>query len=818
MVNHTMVKDNQQLLLDMNKVGTMIRMFPAQLMTMDRLSSYEIELKEIRDQFLEFSGKVVMYAMNHVNVEIAPKTGNGKLMNAEFWQNNEQELGQRMTSHQLEIRKCASDLQVNRSMTEFERKDIEVKEKELKLKEEQVQLMKQSQSKSEQVERARANAIAQSKYDEIMLVSTELDEFVDKIPDWTKATRSEVMTAMKSLEKWGQKFAELNKAHREFVLATSTYMMPNESDKVEEIIEDTTKKYKDVTTAIENEDKMRELYSLAGSNKEQVKLPKFGGSAGEDFSTFKSKLLLAFEKNMVPASDKVEKLRTCLFGDAIALVPEKTSDFLRAMDILADAFGNPERVLSVRINDIKKLGKCPPEVVNGKRNYSAIVSFCLKVEVLLQDLLDLAEKDGCQQLQHDVYSTAVRSSIQRLFSLKEEKKMRSCTMRGRAGLEEHLKQIKDLRAKSQTMVDSVSDSKERPSRRDEEIAEKEPKKNLGHSVFKQPKRVSNCRICVVLESDGAADLYDNHISDSVTGCPKFQAMTSDERRSICMRAKLCMKCCDHKIIFDARHRRDCTVTKKNKIYVTCANHPDCVMHSWLCGYHQEANQPKLTEFSNKFKIQPPVNTNTATTATTVVVDTAKVLKNMKRNLKKSGADLIPIPEGDAMFVLAPLKGITEPVLGFFDSGCSDAVARHGIPGSQLSGICVNEGPISCYGVGATQIQAKEEWIIKLKRKDGNYQLVQTLTMDNVCAPMPTVNTSQAVTQLKQSDQANTALQNCCVPPQIGGNVDIILGIRYNNVAPKAIHALESGLTIYSINLETHDPSINAAIGGPHSHG
>ena len=213
---------------------------------------------------------------------------------------------------------------------------------------------------------------------------------------------------MKSLEKWEKKFADLNRAHREFVQATSTYMMPNESDKVEEVIEETTKKYREVTTAIENEDKKRELYSLAGSNKEAVRLPKFGGSAGEDFTVFKSKLILALEKNMVPTSDKVEKLRTCLSGAALALVPEKTSDFLKAMEVLADAFGNPERVLSVRISDIKKLGKCPPEVINGKRNYSAIVTFCLKVEVLLQDLLDLAEKQGCEQLQHDVYSTAFK--------------------------------------------------------------------------------------------------------------------------------------------------------------------------------------------------------------------------------------------------------------------------------------------------------------------------------------------------------------------------------------------------------------------------
>ena len=292
-------------------------------------------------------------------------------------------------------------------------------------------------------------------------------------------------------------------------------------------------------------------------------------------------------------------------------------------------------------------------------------------------------------------------------------------------------------------------------------------------------------------------------------------MTASDRRAICIRAKLCMKCCDPKIIFDSRHRRDCKVTKKNKIHITCAEHPECVMHAWLCGYHQDANLAKLTEFSKRFKIQPPVNTNTAAMPSNTAVDTVKVLKNMKRNLKKRGAELIPIPEGDSMFILAPLKGVTEPVLSFFDSGCSDAVTRDGIPGKQLNGICINEGPITCFGVGATEIQAKQEWIIKLKRKDGNYQLVQTLTMENVCAEMPMISTSQAVKQLKDSDPNNNLLQNCCVPPQVGGNVDLILGIRYNNVAPRPIHSLESGLTIYSINLETHDPSVNAAIGGPH---
>ena len=138
-------------------------------------------------------------------------------------------------------------------------------------------------------------------------------------------------------------------------------------------------------------------------------MSKFGGGAGEDFSTNVAKLLMAFEKNMVPASDKVEKLRACLSGAALALVPEKSQDFNKALEVPSDAFGN---------QDIKKLGKCPPEIVNGGRNFAAIVSFCLKLEVLLQDLLDLADQDGCEQLQYNVNSYYDRMSIQRLFTLK----------------------------------------------------------------------------------------------------------------------------------------------------------------------------------------------------------------------------------------------------------------------------------------------------------------------------------------------------------------------------------------------------------------
>jgi len=164
----------------------------------------------------------------------------------------------------------------------------------------------------------------------------------------------------------------------------------------------------------------------------------------------------------------------------------------------------------------------------------------------------------------------------------------------------------------------------------------------------------------------------------------------------------------------------------------------------------------MTEFTKKFKINPPVNTNTDTTEKTQCDfteptsnavkhgDVARVIKNMMRNARKRGAKVYDVPDGNSMFIVAPLKGKTNPVLGFLDSGCSDAVFKQEVPGNQLQGVCINEGPICCTGVGEIKLQAKQEWIVKLKRKDGNYQLVQGLTLDDVCAPMPMVNTVQAV--------------------------------------------------------------------------
>ena len=175
--------------------------------------------------------------------------------------------------------------------------------------------------------------MAQCKYDEVIALGVELEDCLKVVEDWKSASRAQIVTAMKSLDKWALTYNNLNRAYREFSVAVATYPLPDISTQVETTMQNIIARYDEVTTAVRKEDTDRELYSLAGSVTELVKLPRFGGTPGEDFSTFKTKLTTALEKNRVPVSDKVEKLRSCLTGQALALVPEKTKDFTAALEV-----------------------------------------------------------------------------------------------------------------------------------------------------------------------------------------------------------------------------------------------------------------------------------------------------------------------------------------------------------------------------------------------------------------------------------------------------------------------------------------------------
>ena len=100
--------------------------------------------------------------------------------------------------------------------------------------------------------------------------------------------------------------------------------------------------------------------------------------------------------------------------------------------------------------------------------------------------------------------------------------------------------------------------------------------------------------------------------------------------------------------------------------------------------------------------------------------------------------------------------------------------------------------------------------------DGTRQCLEGWSVDCVTGALPHINLSKAEADLKEDYfRKNGVTCQEKVPPVVGGNVDILMGMLYNSIFPEHIHSLENRLTIYRLQVAFNDKSYSAVIGGPH---
>ena len=160
------------------------------------------------------------------------------------------------------------------------------------------------------------------------------------------------------------------------------------------------------------------------------------------------------------------------------------------------------------------------------------------------------------------------------------------------------------------------------------------------------------------------------------------------------------------------------------------------------------------------------------------------------------------------------------ILSFYSlelKGSSGVLMKDGIPGKELPGCLVNNGPIVLTGVGGITALATGEWMTAMERRDDRLQAMQVITMERVTADFPIIRIDGAVKEIKRDKPSVKRLQKLQLPRDVGGGqTDILLGIDNLLVFPKEIHSLPCGLTIYESRLKSHNGKTNAMIGGPHS--
>ena len=383
-------------------------------------------------------------------------------------------------------------------------------------------------------------------------------------------------------------------------------------------------------------------------------------------------------------------------------------------------------------------------------------------------------------------------------------------------------------------------------------------------AFKPPRRHEKCRVCQLLEKDGdTRNLYDDHIHSYPSGCPRYIQMTVKERYQVCKRAKICMSCHDPDYTFKNydSSNHDCPGRSGRKGRYSCTK---CDLHMWVCEKHQEDNQEALERFRERYKndfsldfglvvigsvfghISPfndvedsgpgetPLSANMSRSKdrksptkktsrnfnkshSSKGISTTEATRMLERKLSDSGEkiELRPIPAGRAQFMIGQTRGKTGPLNILYDSGCYALLLREGVQRELEACVLKTKGPFTVNGVGNTSVTVNDEWQTTLPLVDGSRQAVEGWTVDEVTAPLPRIDLARAVKELKNDDKENTKLQNMFVELVTGGQVDILLGQMYNAIFPIHVHSLPSGLTIYELQVASHDSQVNSVIGGPH---
>ena len=123
-------------------------------------------------------------------------------------------------------------------------------------------------------------------------------------------------------------------------------------------------------------------------------------------------------------------------------------------------------------------------------------------------------------------------------------------------------------------------------------------------AYKPPRRDEACRICKILDRKGDTyQLYDSHLHNFPTGCPRYISMSVDERFKIACEANLCLRCHDPNYVYkvnDQNHNQTCQILVKGKGKFSCKAQV-CNRHLWICIQHKSDNAGTLQNFKEEYQ-------------------------------------------------------------------------------------------------------------------------------------------------------------------------------------------------------------------------
>ena len=568
------------------KVSDMVSDCEPGMITVDSAPSMKEELNKIGDIRDKYRSCVRKFL----------STYSEKLSSSEKlqWEQDMQKTVSVVNKHKFDVlAKVNKLLPASSRMSAFEQASLDLQKKQLELQEQEVT------SKKEE-----AVAIAQPIKNLIIEKCTDLDSELEVVSVGELVTGDDILVSrtMQKLSAWKSSLQSIVQLYQEFQTKTAVHSLP-ESDHtlVNSSVEKTKSLLADIVSVAEDQDQKRQLFSLDNSNRgEQIKWPVFSGDYSEDFFKFKKDFLEAAAQNKTSARNQVAKLKENLRGYAKSLIPHSISSITRALEILEHACGDTMRVVMHRVDKLLNVGSWPSE--GSKDCYSKQVKWVVQVQTLLEEIIELANSK--EELADVIYNREKLAQILKLFptfmvdkfvkipGYKEEK------FRAIINKLDEFKLTSQNREMIYGSSASVSQSKDKTSSNAAIVPSCVP---AGYTTFSKPQNFPDCRVCKVLETQGGHNscLFEKHISDYVTGCPKFASLGNAQRLVVAKEAKFCLKCMGKDVKFSTQHNRQCPVISKKSSFSCKAE--KCFFHMWVCSKHDEENKSAMERFSSQLR-------------------------------------------------------------------------------------------------------------------------------------------------------------------------------------------------------------------------
>ena len=183
---------------------------------------------------------------------------------------------------------------------------------------------------------------------------------------------------------------------------------------------------------------------------------------------------------------------------------------------------------------MEDLGTLPPErTANGLFNYHKQIEWYLRLEVILGKILELSQRSS--KLACEAFNSATYRKLWSRFPTSIIQKLVKVPGDDPARMTGILAKIVQLRQQAQLLDDECGGSTAAAPDK------KASTKVTAEVFFRTAQRYEDCRICVHLSATSSSHqgLFEGHLSNYATGCPKFMEATSEIRRNLVMKVKLC---------------------------------------------------------------------------------------------------------------------------------------------------------------------------------------------------------------------------------------------------------------------------------------